>query len=333
MAHPWIEYVRTMIPSWDPWFSLGLFFLATGIMIFRFEALEGRGFQGTVLGTLIMPYCSGISNLIFAWVMGRTNGNGSLVIENCMVNNVTNLTLLLGLPAIFWGLDLSSSEKDRKKAIDYRVNRLSLSLTIIAVLFFTALLWALTRDGRLDFNDGVVLIGVFLFWQTFHVFDVLKDRAREKVRFSWKIPLDLIVILGAGYAVYISIERLVAWMPKEGTGFLEYDMIGWLSGILMVLPNALLAFYYASRKRADIVYSSQIGDGHICIPMCIGLFAVFKAIDVPEFLDTGILLIAGSGLIHFFFIVLFRRLPSFVGAGLVCAYGFFLYKGFFSLFS
>jgi len=29
----------------------------------------------------------------------------------------------------------------------------------------------------------------------------------------------------------------------------------------MVLPNALLAFYYGAKRRADIVYASQVGDG------------------------------------------------------------------------
>ena len=305
-------------------------------MLFRFEALEGRGFQGTVLGTLIMPYCSGISNLIFAFVMGKTKGSGALVVENCMVNNVTNLTLLLGLPALFWHLNLFPEKNGKPlkkaKAIDYRMNRLSLALTLIALLFFSALLWALTRDRILDFNDGLVLIGVFLFWQVFHVFDVLKDNVRDKLFFSWKIPLDLGIIFCSGYGVYISIERLVEWMPRQGAGFLEYEMIGWLSGILMVMPNAFLAFYYASRKRADIVYASQIGDGHICIPMCIGLFALFQTIKVPSFFETGIFLILGSGMIHFFFIVIFGRLPRLIGLLFTIAYGFFLYKGFFAAF-
>ena len=40
-------------------------------MIWRLQAIEGKGFEGTVLGTLIMPYCLGFANLVFAYVMSR----------------------------------------------------------------------------------------------------------------------------------------------------------------------------------------------------------------------------------------------------------------------
>ncbi|MCK5723474.1 MAG: sodium:calcium symporter, partial [Gammaproteobacteria bacterium] len=77
----------------DPWLSLALFFAASFLMIWRLGSLETKGLEGTVLGTLIMPYCSGLSNLIFAYFLGRSGGSGSMVLENCIVNNVTNLTL------------------------------------------------------------------------------------------------------------------------------------------------------------------------------------------------------------------------------------------------
>ena len=74
---------------------------------------------------------------------------------------------------------------------------------------------------------------------------------------------------------------------------LVFENLGWLSGILMVLPNGMVALYYAKSRRADVVYTSQIGDGHICIPMCIGLFALFKTIQVPPHLNLSVSIIIG----------------------------------------
>src|SRR5439155_704315 len=102
------------------------------------------------------------------------------VMTNCLVNNVTNMTLLIGLPAIFWGLrlvpkpDAKAKRKNNKQEQTRRINRLSLLLTLTAVLFFTGAVWALGRDGALNRGDGLVLVGLFLFWQCFHLFDVLK---------------------------------------------------------------------------------------------------------------------------------------------------------------
>ncbi len=315
----------------DPWYSLTLFFTASVLIIWRLGAMEKKGIEGTVLGTLIMPYCSGFSNLIFAYVLGRSGGSGSVVLENCLVNNVTNLTLLIGLPAVFFPMNIVP-EKKRQKSCRlsdkrHRLNYLSLLLTLIALMFFAGVVWALGKDGNLDFGDGLVLVGLFLFWQIFHVFDVLKNNVHQKRSLSCFMIVDLLLIAAGGYGTYVSIERLVAWIPKAGSGFLVFENLGWLSGMLMVLPNALLAFYYARAGRPDIVYSSQAGDGHICIPMCIGLFALFSTIQIPSFFHLGFLLILGSGLVHFLFVATMKRLPRFMGVALTGIYGFFMYKG------
>jgi cation:H+ antiporter len=314
-----------------PWSYLVLFLGASTLMIWRLGALERRGFEGTVLGTLIMPYCSGLSNLIFAYVLGRSSGSGSLVLENCLVNNVTNATLLLGLPALIWPLAILSGKGRPKRPTPgetiHRLNRLSLLLTLLAMLFFTGVLWALAGDGILDFSDGLVLVGVFLFWQIFHVFDVLKDNVRRNRRMPGSVPLELAVILVSGYGVFESVDRMVAWIPRTGSGWLVFDNLGWLSGLLMVIPNALLAFYYARQGRSDVVYSSQIGDGHICIPMAIGLFALFSPIRAVPYLQQGVIVLLCAGAAHLFFVGIWGSLPRWAGAGLTAAYFVFLYTG------
>ena len=178
--------------TWAPWCFLALFVAASFVMIWRLEAMTESGVEGTVLGTLVMPYCSGMGNLIFAFVLGAKGGPGAEVVTNSLVNNVTNMTLLIGLPTIFWGMNVLPAAKAKKnkpgsKKPDQKenqINRLSLLLTLTAVLFFTGAVWALARKGRLDFGDGLVLVGLFLFWQCFHVFDVLKSNVRQNKSFS-----------------------------------------------------------------------------------------------------------------------------------------------------
>ena len=102
--------------AWAPWLFLGLFVAASFLTIWRLEAMTKSGLEGTVLGTLVMPYCSGMGNLIFAFVMGARGGPGEEVLTNSLVNNVTNMTLLLGLPAIIWGMDVLPTAKSKKNA-------------------------------------------------------------------------------------------------------------------------------------------------------------------------------------------------------------------------
>lgn len=297
-------------------------------MIWRLEVMTESGFEGTVLGTLVMPYCSGIGNLIFAFMLGARLGPGPAVMENVLVNNVTNLTLLIGLPAVLWGLSLTPTGRRKKSVIrESQVNRLSLLLTLVAGLFFTGAVWALGRDGQVDFGDGLVLVGLFLFWQVFHVFEVLKTNVRQNRSFGWMLTLDLALLAIGACAIYISTEWLVQWMSRAETGFFSTKYLGWLSGWLMVLPNALLALYYGWRGRPEVVYTSQAGDGHICIPLCVGIYALYQPLEMTVLFQQGLALLGGALGLHFLLTTVFQGVPRWLGLMLMAAYGAFLYYG------
>ncbi len=304
-----------------------LFLLASWLMIWRLEAMLDHGLAGTALGTLVVPYCSGLGNLVFVFLLWRDDGAPVEIMVNSLVNNTTNLTLLLGLPTLIWPLQILRNKGAKKERRTQRLSRLALLLTLVAVLFFTGLTWALGRDGSLDRGDGLALIGVFLFWQSFQVFDVMKDKVQRDHSFGWLFYLDLVLIAIGGWVIYESLDGLVTDLGAAGEGFFSADRLGWITGWLLVLPNALLAFYYAWRKRADIVYSSQVGDGHICIPLCLGLFAVLRPVPLPGFFDTACLILVGAVAVHAVCLLALGRLPRVVGAVLVGAYGWFVYTG------
>lgn len=320
----------------DPPAYLAVFLGVSLLMLWRLEAMLDQGLEGTALGTLLLPYCSGLGNLIFVGLMVPKFGAGREVLTNCVVNNVTNLTLLLGLPALCWGLTILPGAAGGKAAkaakgggggADAQINRLSLLLTLTAGLFFTGAVWLLGRDGRLERTDGIVLIGLFLFWQCVQVFDVLKHNVRRKITYNWRFYLDALVVLACGWFIYESLDWLVAWISAQRHGFVSRDNLGWLTGWLMVLPNAVLALYWAWRRRADVVYSSQVGDGHICIPLCLGLFALAKPLPVAGFSLDSLLLLGGAAVAHMLFLLLAGGLPRWAGGALCLAYGGFVYAG------
>lgn len=320
------------------WTYLALFLGASLLMIWRLEALLDHGLEGTALGTLVMPYCSGLGNLLFVAIIVGRHGPVAEVLTNCLVNNVTNLTLILGLPALFWGLSLRAESKLKKKGAkarkgaataetEQKINRLSLLLTLAAVVFFSGVTWALGADGKLDANDGLVLIALFLFWQCFQVFDVLKHNVRQRKSFGPLFYLDMFIVLVAAYGIYASTDWLVTWISAQKGGFISAQHLGWLSGWLMVVPNALLAFYYAFKRRADITYASQVGDGHICIPLCIGLCALVSPLPVPKFFETGLAILIGAAVVHAGCVMFAGGLPRWMGWPLLAAYGWFVATG------
>ncbi|MDX2111972.1 MAG: sodium:calcium symporter [Verrucomicrobiota bacterium] len=303
-------------------------------MIWRLEAMANSGFEGTALGTLIMPYCSGLGNLIFVFIVVRQHGLGAEIATNCIVNNTTNLTLLIGLPLLLWQQQLAPSEnkksgkKQRVAKVAAQITQLQLILTMTAALFFSGICWALARDGVIDFSDGLVLIGSFIFWQCFNVYDVLKTNLQKSKSISVWILMDTLLLLAAALGIYYSINEIVGLLTARSTGFFSVKNLGWLTGWLMVLPNALLALYYGFRRRPDVVYSSQIGDGHICIPLCLGLFALIHPIKVPAVFNSGLGLVAGGIVAHIISVGVFKCAPRWFGGVLIAAYAAFVIYGF-----
>lgn len=312
-----------------------LFVFASLLMIWRLEALIDRGLEGTALATVVTPFCSGLGNLLFVWFMLDKTKASEEVLTNCLVNNVTNMTLLLGLPALIWGLRVvapKNSSKGRGKAskvqVEQRISRLSLLLTFAAAAFFSGAVWVLGADGSLAAQDGLILCGLFVFWLCFQIFDVLKTNVRKARGFSPFMLVDL-ALLGLGaLAMYESLDWLVSWLSARKEGFLSVAYLGWITAFLMVLPNALLVFWYAARGRADVAYASQVGDGHVCIPLCLGLYALFRPLQMPALLESGMLVLLGATLVHFLFLSLWGGLPRWAGALLLGGYGFFLWSGF-----
>ena len=314
-----------------PLVYLVLFFGATALMIWRTEAMMDRGLEGTALGTLIMPYSSGLGNLIFVFVVASERDGGRLVVVNCLVNNVTNLTLLIGIPAAIWGLTVVDGKRRRvRERRAQQINRLSLLLTAMAVLFFSGVTWALGRDGTLDMADGLVLVLIFLFWQVFHVYDVMKTNVTVRRGISPLLAVDVVLLLLGGVILVTSLDWLVGWLSGLEFAWMGEDQLGWLTGWLMVLPNASLALYYGWKRQADVVYASQIGDGHVCIPLCLGLAAVLHPIRLPDVFVPGMILLVGAAVIHLGILASFGRVPRVLGVGLIAAYGVFLYRGAFS---
>lgn len=76
-----------------------LFLAASLLMIWPCEALLRHRLEGTTAGTLSMPYSSGLGNLLFVAIVASRGESPSAILTNCLVNNLTNLTVLLGLPA------------------------------------------------------------------------------------------------------------------------------------------------------------------------------------------------------------------------------------------
>lgn len=325
---------------------LVLFLAASLLLVWRLEVMLDRGLEGTALGALVMPLCSGLGNLLFVWVARQQGVPQEEVAVNALGNNLTNLLLILPGVALIGGLSLRAagggkgagkgaragkkSGGGRGKAdaeTTTRLHALALFLTLGAAAAFALIAWALGLDGRFDRGDGFALIGLFLLWQGFHLYDVRKHQITQRSSLSPLIVVDVVLALGAAWLMMESLDWLVAWLQARPEGGLGAAHLGWVTAWLMVLPNAALAGYYAWRSRADIVYASQVGDGHICIPLCLGLAAVLMPFAAPAWFADALLVLAGAAVFHALFVAIFGGLPRWLALVPLAGYAWCLRAG------
>jgi cation:H+ antiporter len=331
---------------------LAVFLAASLLLVWRLEAMLDRGMEGTALGAVVMPICSGLGNLLFVAVARERGVPAEEVAVNALGNNLTNLLLILPGVALFATLSLRFSKaagggegkagakakarSGRKKSggkagpdaeTKTRLHALALFLTLGAAAAFALIAWALALDGKLDRGDGLALIGLFVLWQGFHLYDVRKHQLTQRQSFSPLIIVDALLALGAAWLMLESLDWLVSWLKARPEGSLGADHLGWVTAWLMVLPNAALAAYYAWRSRADIVYASQVGDGHICIPLCLGLAAAISPFAPPAWFADALLVLAGAAGFHALLVAVFGGLPRILAVLPIAAYAWCLREG------
>jgi cation:H+ antiporter len=70
-----------------------------------------------------------------------------------------------------------------------------------------------------------------------------------------------------------------------------------------------------------------VGDGHICIPLCLGLSALLQPLPLPSFFEIGIGILIAAAAVHALCVLFAHGLPRWMGWPLLAAYGWFLGAG------
>ena len=164
-------------------------------------------------------------------------------------------------------------------------------------------------------SSAPVATVLFLFWQCFHIFDVSKTNVRQGKSLGWTLPFDLALLAIGAYGIYVSTDWLVNWISHIHTGFISVKYLGWLSGWLMVLPNAMLAVYYSWRGQPETVYASQVGDSHVSIPCASASTRCITRWRCRRFSTSAMFILLGATMVHFFFVAVLGQLPRAVGLG------------------
>ncbi len=258
------------------------------------------GVSPLLIGLTIVGFGTSAPEILVS-LMASLNHNPGLAVGNAIGSNITNIALILGLTALIIPLSVHSGTVRRELPI---------------LLGTTAVAWLLLSDGRLDFADGLILLGGLVIMLTWIIRLGLHTRDKDPMaaEYEAEIPTDMslgrsLFWLLFGIVVLVASSRLLVW---GAVGIAEaYGVSDLVIGLTIValgtsLPELAASIASAMKNEPDIAIGNVIGSNMFNLLAVLGLPGIIH----PTALDAA---------------ALSRDMPVMVGltiALLVMAWGF-----------
>jgi len=238
---------------------------------------------------------------ILVSLMASLNHNPGLAVGNAIGSNITNIALILGITSILVPLSVHSGTMRRELPI---------------LLGTTAVAWLLLSDGRLDFADGLILLGGLVFMLAWVIWLGLHSRDKDPMAAEYEAEIPTNMPLGRslfwllfGIVILVASSRLLVW---GAVGIAEaYGVSDLVIGLTIValgtsLPELAASVASALKNEPDIAIGNIIGSNMFNLLAVLGIPGIIQ----PAAVDAA---------------VLSRDMPVMVGltvALLVMAWGF-----------
>ncbi len=237
------------------------------------------GVSPLLIGLTIVGFGTSAPEMLVS-LMASLNNNPGLAVGNAIGSNITNVALILGITAILVPLSVHSGTVHRELPI-------LLGTTVIA--------WLLLQDGRLDFIDGLVLLGGLAVMLSWVIWLGLNSREKDPMReeYEAEIPTDMslgysLFWLLFGIVVLVGSSRLLVW---GAVGIAEaYGVSDLVIGLTIValgtsLPELAASVASALKNEPDIAIGNVIGSNMFNLLAVLGIPGIIH----PAAVDAAVL--------------------------------------------
>ncbi|WP_244574574.1 calcium/sodium antiporter [Cohaesibacter sp. ES.047] len=300
--------------------GLVLLLVAGDLLVRGSIALATRlGIPPLIIGLTIVSFGTSAPELIISLDAAFSNAPG-ISIGNIVGSNITNILLVLGLPALIRVTQCNESGVRSSTAF-------MLAVSVILV--------ALSWDGLLDFRAGIIflaLLGFFLSWtvwtsrqQKNEANDLLdEDMLEEAPSNLWlAVAFTVIGIIGLPIGGNLAVEgaTLIArnWGVSDAAIGLTVVALG------TSLPELVTTLVAAIRNQSAVAIGNVVGSNIFNILAIMGVTATIIPIEVPQQIihfDFWIMLAASALMLP----IALLRMPitRIRGVGMLIAYGCYI---------
>ena len=272
------------------------------------------GIPALIVSLTIVAFGTSAPELLIA-VQSVIDGVPGLAMGNVVGSNTANVLLVLGIPALFFGLPTSQSETQKSY-----LQMIAATLLFIAVSFFGPITWV----------HALVLLGGMALILADQFRDALSGRAKnaeeeepegaDPSMEGWKIAAFLIAgIIGLPLGASLLVDNASAIATRMGVSDTIIGLT--LVAIGTSLPELATTVVAAMRKHADVALGNVIGSNLFNLLVIIGVAGLVGPIPVPEsFLRFDLWVMLASSLILIPVVFMSKDLGKRWGIGLCGLY-------------
>lgn len=275
------------------------------------------GIPALIVSLTIVAFGTSAPELLIA-ISAALDGVPELALGNVVGSNTANVLLVLGVPAILYGITL----EDRSSTSDY-----------LFMMFISAVFVLLCFMGPIHYWQGfvlLILLGVFLY-RAFCAAGKSRETANElEEEFGggdtpgWKIAAFLIAgLIGLPLGAQILVVSATAIAKSYG---LSDAVIGLtLVAIGTSLPELATTVMAAFRRQAEVAIGNVIGSNIFNVVAIMGIAAFFGPLPVPEvFLRIDLWIMLGASVLLAPFVMRGVSMGRAWGLAFVLAYGAYM---------
>lgn len=257
--------------------GLLLLLIAGDLLVRGAIALATRlGIPPLIIGLTIVSFGTSAPELIISLKAAFTDAPG-IAIGNVVGSNITNILLVLGMPALIRVTQCSENG-----------TRSSTVFMIAISIVFTALCW----QGVLDITAGVILLALLAFFLSWTVWtsrkqkgepcDLMDDDMLDEAPSSLGLAILFTVVgiiglpIGGSFTIDGATDIARSWGVSEATIGLTVVALG------TSLPELVTTLVAAIRNQGAVAIGNVVGSNIFNILAIMGLTATIIPIQVPD---------------------------------------------------
>ncbi|WP_319529439.1 calcium/sodium antiporter [uncultured Cohaesibacter sp.] len=300
--------------------GLVLLLVAGDLLVRGSIAIATRlGIPPLIIGLTIVSFGTSAPELIIS-IDAAFRGASGIALGNIVGSNITNILLVLGLPALIRVTQCTESGV-----------RSSTAFMMAVSVIFMSLSW----DGLLDLRAGIIflaLLGFFLSWtvwtsrqQKSEPNDLIDEEMLEEAPSNlWLAAVFTIVGIiglpvGGNFAVQGATDIARSWGVSEAAIGLTVVALG------TSLPELVTTLVAALRNQAAVAIGNVVGSNIFNILGIMGVTATIIPIQVPEqMIDFDFWIMVATSALMLPIALLRMPITRIRGVGMLLAYGCYI---------